>query len=157
MKKTTYLFTLLITSSLVNAEGFHPRNCAKIGDVTVNHSIQKNDNEYILSNKDNTIHVSPTQYLVNDQSIDVGDSHLYYDLLTDFLSQSQEFSDKWADSGKNTSGKQSGYNKRDSYRDPASMQQSITMCRTILDLAAVNELALENNQAFVEAVKVTLK
>ncbi len=151
MKTAPYLLALITVCSVVKADDFHPRQCASIGDVDVSHSIETIQDEYVLTNKDNTIRIRPDLYLVNDQQVEVGDTQLYYDLFTDFLAQSKEYSKQWANKGQSAKGGSANYTKTH------DRQQSIAMCRTLLDLASVNAMAHDNDVAFVEAVNISLK
>ena len=159
MNKMIYILIALHSVSAVNAQDFDPKNCSKIDEVVFSHQVEIGENEYTLTSKENTIHLTPESYTVNDTNMSLGDSQLYYDLLTDFISQSNDFLQILADSNmsledfKNFNIKQM-HGKND-YQNV--VKSSVKMCRTILDLAAINKLETQSNSSFVEAVQIDLK
>ena len=159
MNKMIYILIALNSLSIANTQDFDPKNCSKIDDVIFSHKVEIGENQYTLTSEENTIHLSPKSYTVNGTNMNLDDSQLYYDLFTDFLSQSKDYSKILANSNmslkdlKNFNIKQM-HGKND-YQEV--IKGSVKMCRTILDIAAINNLENQNNSSFVEAVQIDLK
>lgn len=159
--KNTVLTGLFIlsTTSLATAGDFDPHQCNKIIDVDVPFDVRKENNKYLFTQNQNTISITPSSYTVNGVFVNIVDYSGYYDALEAFLVNSTSLAQTMGDIYiKKSDRKQikSQTTHINGNNTQNSMENITNMCHAILNLAALNNLAANENSAFLAGINIVL-